>query len=71
MQEEPFPGLIPIYIGDDRTDFDGFAAVRRHGGVDIAVGDRVQARWRLENPAAVRAWLQRFGLKGDRGGAVP
>lgn len=58
MQEEPFAGLLPIYIGDDRTDFDGFGAVRRHGGVDIAVGELVPARWRLENPAAVRSWLQ-------------
>ena len=67
MQEEPFAGLIPIYIGDDRTDFDGFGAVRRHGGVDIAVGERVPARWRLENPAAVRAWLRCFVAQGDRG----
>lgn len=69
MQEDPFTGLIPIYIGDDRTDFDGFGAVRRHGGVDIAVGERVPARWRLENPAAVRAWLQSFAAQGVRGAA--
>lgn len=69
MQEEPFLGLIPIYIGDDRTDFDGFGAVRRHGGVDIAVGERVPARWRLDDPAAVRAWLQRFAAQGVRGAA--
>lgn len=60
MQEEPFAGRIPIYIGDDRTDFDGFGAVRRHGGVDIAVGEQVPARWRLESPAAVRNWLRQF-----------
>jgi trehalose 6-phosphate phosphatase len=69
MQEEPFAGLIPIYIGDDRTDFDGFAAVRRQGGVDIAVGEVVPARWRLESPAAVRAWLNRFAAQGLRGAA--
>lgn len=69
LQEEPFAGLIPIYIGDDRTDFDGFGAVRRHGGVDIAVGEAVPARWRLEDPAAVRAWLQSFAAQGVRGAA--
>lgn len=69
MQEDPFAGLIPIYIGDDRTDFDGFGAVRRHGGVDIAVGERVPARWRLEDPTAVRAWLQSFAAQGVRGAA--
>ena len=69
MQEDPFAGLIPIYIGDDRTDFDGFGAVRRHGGVDIAVGERVPARWRLDDPTAVRAWLQSFAAQGVRGAA--
>jgi trehalose 6-phosphate phosphatase len=57
LQEQPFFGRLPIYIGDDITDFDGFAAIRRHSGVDIAVGDRVSARWRLPDPPAVRAWL--------------
>ncbi len=60
MTEEPFEGRTPIYIGDDFTDFDGFGAVRRNGGVDICVGDRVTARWHLPDPAAVRAWLGRF-----------
>lgn len=67
LNESPFAGRTPIYIGDDRTDFDGFGAVRRHGGLDIAVGDRVQARWRFDNPAAVRAWLQ--GLVTQPGSA--
>jgi trehalose 6-phosphate phosphatase len=69
MQEDPFTGLIPIYIGDDRTDFDGFGAVRRHGGVDIAVGELVPARWRLENPAAVREWLRCFAAQ--KGAVAP
>lgn len=64
MTEEPFEGRIPIYIGDDYTDFDGFGAVRRNGGVDIAVGERVPARWHLPDPAAVRDWLRRFASQG-------
>lgn len=66
LTEEPFAGRTPIYIGDDRTDFDGFGAVRRHGGVDISVGDRVPARWNLPDPQAVRDWLQRFAAAGAR-----
>ena len=66
MQEDPFAGLIPIYIGDDRSDCDGFCAVRRHWGVDIAVGERVEARWQLEDPSAVRDWLSRFAAQGRR-----
>ncbi len=64
MQESPFSGRMPIYIGDDRTDFDGFGAVRRHDGIDIGVGESVPARWRLDNPAAVRSWL--IQLAGPR-----
>lgn len=60
MQEAPFAGRSPIYIGDDNTDFDGFAAVSRHGGMAIGVGNRVATPWRLRDPAAVRAWLLDF-----------
>jgi trehalose 6-phosphate phosphatase len=60
MREAPFLGRKPIFVGDDHTDRDGFAAVERHGGIAIAVGDRVEAHWRLPDPAAVRAWLASF-----------
>jgi trehalose 6-phosphate phosphatase len=60
MQEAPFGGRYPIFIGDDLTDQDGFAAVRRHNGMAIAVGSNVNSEWRLDNPAAVRQWLGRF-----------
>lgn len=60
MQESPFAGRTPVYIGDDHTDRDGFEAVARHGGMAIAVGTRVSTPWRLRDPAAVRAWLADF-----------
>jgi len=60
MEEEPFRGRMPIFIGDDRTDYAGFAAVRRFGGLAVAVGDRVKADWWLPGPAAVREWLGRL-----------
>lgn len=66
MQEDPFTGRIPIYIGDDRTDFDGFGAIRRHGGFDIAVGELVPASWRLADPAEVRSWLQQLAAEVAR-----
>jgi len=68
LQEQPFIGRLPIYIGDDVTDFDGFAAIRRHSGVDIAVGNRVSARWHLPDPLAVRAWLAEL-VAAHRGGS--
>ncbi|MFO1425900.1 MAG: trehalose-phosphatase [Steroidobacteraceae bacterium] len=58
MREEPFVGRTPVFVGDDYTDADAFAAVRRLGGLAIAVGNRVRERHRLEHPAAVRAWLR-------------
>jgi len=57
MKEPPFAGCLPVFLGDDVTDFDGFAAVRSHGGLDVAVGDRVSARWFLDGPHATRDWL--------------
>jgi trehalose 6-phosphate phosphatase len=57
MQEEPFIGRTPIFIGDDATDLDGFAAVRRFDGLAIAVGSRIPGEARLENPQDVRIWL--------------
>jgi trehalose 6-phosphate phosphatase len=54
-----FMGAFPLFIGDDVTDEDGFAAVEDFGGAGILVGDRqpTRARWRLEGPQQVHEWL--------------
>ena len=57
MREEPFIGRTPVFIGDDTTDLDGFAAINRFNGLAIAVGSRIHAEKRLADPPAVRAWL--------------
>jgi trehalose 6-phosphate phosphatase len=57
MTEPPFRGRMPIFIGDDQTDYGGFAAVRRFHGLAIAVGPRVTSEWWLPGPVAVRRWL--------------
>lgn len=57
MREAPFLGRVPVFVGDDVTDRDGFSAVRQHGGMAIAVGERVTAQWYLPDPRAVRGWL--------------
>ena len=58
MQEEPFIGRSPVFIGDDTTDLDGFAAVKRFNGLAIAVGSRIPGEKRLAGPRHVRAWLE-------------
>jgi len=60
MQEEPFRGRVPIFIGDDQTDYGGFAAVRRFEGLAIAVGPRVHSEWWLPGPTAVHRWLEQL-----------
>jgi trehalose 6-phosphate phosphatase len=69
MEEPPFSGRQPVFIGDDVTDYGGFAAVRRFtGGLAIAVGPRVKSEWWLPDPRAVRDWLNKLaGLPAEDG----
>lgn len=58
MQEAPFAGRLPVFLGDDSTDELGFTVVNELGGHSIKVGKGPSsASWRLENVAAVRRWL--------------
>jgi len=58
MRQPAFAGRRPVYVGDDVTDEDGIEAAQALGGIGIKVGEGASAAGcRLENPAAVRAWL--------------
>lgn len=62
LAEPEFRGRRPVFIGDDRTDEDGFAVVNKLDGASILVGraKRSRARYRLGDVAAVIDWLNRF-----------
>jgi trehalose 6-phosphate phosphatase len=64
MREAPFEGRTPVFVGDDLTDEPGLRFAERAGGVSIAVGDRLSAQWRLENPRQVRRWLAAIAALG-------
>jgi trehalose 6-phosphate phosphatase len=60
MAEPPFRGRVPVFLGDDTTDEEGFAEVNRRGGVSIRVGAPLAtsaAAYRLPSVAAALDWL--------------
>ncbi|MBJ3783310.1 trehalose-phosphatase [Devosia sediminis] len=59
MQEEPFLGRTPIFIGDDRTDEDAFRVAQEMGGIGIKLGPgETVARMRIADVASVHALLR-------------
>ena len=54
---------IPIFIGDDVTDEDGFEVVNQYGGVSIKIGDSpTQARFQCANIQACAYFLAEFAM---------
>jgi trehalose 6-phosphate phosphatase len=60
LAEPPFKGRMPVFVGDDSGDEEGFVVVDRLGGISVHVGAGPSAaRHRLANVAEVSAWLTR------------
>ena len=64
LREAPFLGATPVFVGDDLTDEDGFAAAARLGGFGVLVGEArpTAARYRLGDTDAVHRWLEGLAL---------
>lgn len=59
MEEHPFCGRTPVFLGDDTTDEYGFTVVNAIGGQSIKVGaGPTGAQWRLPDVESVRTWLE-------------
>ena len=64
-------GLMPIYLGDDLTDFDGFRVIEDYGtGISVFVGEEVQgsnARYFLRSPDEVNLFLSKLLEQARKG----
>lgn len=61
LGEAPFRGRVPVFIGDDVTDEDGFRTVNALGGHSVKVGPgETAARFRLHDVDQVLDWLDRY-----------
>ncbi|MGF6772555.1 trehalose 6-phosphate phosphatase [Paraburkholderia sp. GAS199] len=63
LDEPPFVGRLPVFVGDDLTDEKGFAVVNERGGLSIKVGaGDTLAHTRVESVTALLDWLQSIVL---------
>ena len=64
MAEAPFRHRVPVFIGDDITDEDGFVAAQSVGGAAIVVGleretgRATNARYGLSGVSELHRWLE-------------
>jgi trehalose 6-phosphate phosphatase len=60
MRAPPFGGARPVFVGDDATDEDGFAAAQALGGMGVGVGAArpTLAHFRLSGVEAALTWLE-------------
>jgi trehalose 6-phosphate phosphatase len=57
--QAPFAGRVPVFVGDDVTDEDGFRAAAALGGAGVKVGPgATAARHRFDQVTEVHAWLE-------------
>ncbi|WP_292053570.1 MULTISPECIES: trehalose-phosphatase [unclassified Brevundimonas] len=62
MEHPPFADGMPVMVGDDLTDEDGFLAAEALGGFGVRVSPQgpTHARYILDGPSQVAEWLDGF-----------
>jgi trehalose-phosphatase len=66
LDHYPWPGALPVYLGDDDKDEEAFGVIKARGGIAILVAREprnTQADCRLESPQAARHWLQTLEMR--------
>ena len=61
LEQYPWPGALPLYLGDDDKDEEAFGVVHGRGGIAVVVAAEARetkADLRLESPQAARCWLE-------------
>jgi trehalose-phosphatase len=61
MDQHPWPGAVPLYVGDDDKDEEAFGVVKARGGMAVVVAAEpreTKADMRLDSPQATRDWLE-------------
>lgn len=60
LETYPWPGALPLYVGDDDKDEEAFGVIQDRGGVAVKVCEApcdTQADGYLASPTEVRRWL--------------
>jgi trehalose 6-phosphate phosphatase len=58
MNEQPFAGRMPVYVGDDVTDEYAFEVVNAADGISIKVGgEPTKAKYVIEDVSKLAEWL--------------
>jgi len=61
LDRYPWPGALPLYLGDNDKDEEAFGIIKARGGVVVVVAAEpreTEADLRLKSPQAVRHWLE-------------
>jgi len=72
MRSRPYAGRRPFFVGDDKTDEHGFAAVNELDGVTVKIGPGdTLARYRLSSSAELRKMLENWLAVGFSADVLP
>jgi trehalose 6-phosphate phosphatase len=59
----PWPGALPLCLGDNDKDEGAFCVIEAHGCIAVLVAGEprdTEADWRLDSPQAAREWIEKL-----------